>query len=448
MRQRLIALVASMVVLLTTLVVPGPTAHAGTWRAECPLILQARCSFDPAAYYNNTPGNPIDYGNYDLANRPKDGTKVKGVTIHDIEGTCEAAVELFKQKPTQGVSSAYVICADGRIIQMVRLKDIPWTARNWWFNSHHIQIEHAGHAASPTEYTDAMYESSAILVRWLSQKFGFALNRQNVHGHDNVPATVGSSIPSMHVDPGPFWDWQKYMKLLRAPVPPNGNWQTSNMVTIAPVWPQNKQVVTGCSVSNEVPPPCVPAGGPFSTNFVYLRTEPSLSAPFITDPVTGPGSTDIENRSARAFYGQKFKMAAPPLVEKQGIWYKIWFGGQGAWFYSPYAAPTALPTNGKCVTPKAAPVPVYGRPLPELSEWPGGFTPPPGSQPAPTALPYVIQSGQCYAVIETDVQPDHYFSWSFDNTYPRFRVVGNTLYVWIQFNARQGFVKQSDVVRT
>lgn len=469
MRKRLMALALSGVAALATLIVPNQAAQAAARQAdcppsllghcsfeptvqpECPPILMWRCSFDPAAYHNNTPSDPTDYGNYDKANRPADGTKIKGVTIHDIEGTCEDAVEAFKN-PTYFVSSTYVICADGRIIQMVGLMNIPWTAGNWWFNSHHVQIEHAGHATSPTEYTNAMYLSSAILVRWLSQKFGFPLDRAHVHGHDNVPATTGLGIPRMHVDPGPFWNWQKYMMLLGAPVLPSGNPFTADMVTIAPLWPLNKQVVTGCTVSNEVPPPCVPAGGPFSTNFVYLRTAPSHSAPFITDPVTGPGSTEIENRSARAFYGQRFRLANSDNLDTSrqsdghGVWYKIWFGGQGAWFYSPYAAPTALPASGQCVTPKgSAPVAVYGRPLPELSEWPANFTPPPGSQPAPTAFPYTIQPGQCYAVIETDVQADHYFSWSFDDTYPRFRVVGETRYVWIQFNGRQAFVKQADV---
>lgn len=424
-------------------VLPSAPANAATPAPECPAVLMPLCTFDPAAYVQNDPNDPINYGNYDLANRPADGTAIKGVTIHDIEGTCEDAVNAFKD-PLYFVSSTYVICADGRIIQMVRLKDITWTAGNWWYNSHHIQIEHAGHASSPTEYTTKMYAVSAVLVRWLSQKFGFPLDRAHVHGHDNVPATIGPGIASMHVDPGPFWNWQNYMAMLGAPVLPNGQ-TIGNMVTVAPLWPLSREVVTGCNVSNETPPPCVPPGGPFPTNFVYLRTQPSLSAPFITDPVTGPGSTEIENRSARAFYGQRF-VVADRRIEARGTWYKIWFGGQGAWFYSPKAAPTALPAKGKCVTPKgSAPVAVYGRPLPELSEWPAGFTPPPGSQPAPTPLPYTVQPGQCYTVIEAGVAADHYFSWSFDNTYPRFRVVGKTHYVWIEFNGRQAFVKQSEV---
>ncbi len=71
---------------------PAAAIGTGTLLPECPLVLMSKCSFDPAAYHNNNPADPTDYGNYDLAERPADGTRIKGVTIHDIEGTCEAAV--------------------------------------------------------------------------------------------------------------------------------------------------------------------------------------------------------------------------------------------------------------------------------------------------------------------------------------------------------------------
>lgn len=428
---------------------PRITSAQSTPTPECPPVLMAKCSFDPAAYHNNDPADPTNYGNYDLANRPADGTKIKGVTVHDIEGTCEEANDAFNN-PTFFASATYVICADGRVIQKMLIKDIAWTAGNWWYNSHFIQIEHAGHASNPRSYTNAMYTSSVLLVRYHSQKYGFPLDKAHVQGHDNVPATRTASIPGMHVDPGPFWNWERYLLSLGAPVFPSGDLFNPSMITIAPHWATNKQVVTGCNVSNDVPPPCVPQGGPFNTNFVYLYTQPSLSAPLITDPVTGAGSTEIENRSARAFYGSTFKVA-DRRINGQGIWYKIWFGGQAAWVYSPHIARTVLPTAGKCVTPKGStPVSVYGRPLPEKAEWDAklaqlNFTPPAGSTAYPSPLAYTIQPGQCYAVIEANVMPDHYFSWSHDNTYPRFRVTGNTPYVWVNFNGRHAFVKQQDV---
>lgn len=423
---------------------PGAPIAPAIQAPECPAILMSKCSYDQAAYVNNDPADPTNYGNYDLANRPNGGVKVKGVTVHDIEGTCEDAIQAFKD-PFYFASATYVICADGRVVQMAPLKDITWTAGNWWYNSHFVQIEVAGYASQPQSYTDAAYDSLATLIKWLGGKYNFPMDRGHIHGHDNVPATRTSGIATMHVDTGPFFNWQRLMRKLGAPVLPSGNPFTSKMVTVAPVWPLSREVVTGCSVSSQVPPPCVPAGS-FPTNFVYLRTQPSLNAPLITDPVTGPGSTEIENRSARAFYGNSFAVA-DRRVEAKGIWYKIWFGGQGAWFYSPWNAPTAFPASGQCAKPKAglASVAVYGRPIPETSEWPADFTPPAGSQPTPTPLAYTVPQGQCYAVIEANVTPDHYFSWSFDDTYPRFNVAGATKYVWVGYGGRQGFVKRSDV---
>jgi hypothetical protein len=419
---------------------PAPQSSAAP---ECPPVLMSKCSFDPALYANHDPADPTNYGNYDIANRPADGNKILGTTVHDIEGTCEDAVDWFKN-PSSFVSAHYVICADGRVIQMVKLKDVAWTAGNWWYNMHFIQLEVAGFASQPSSYTAAARNSAAILTKWHSQKFQFPINRATVHGHDNVPGTRDNNVPTQHVDPGPFWNWQNFMGMLSAPVVPKGNMLTSKMVTIAPLWPLSRETVTGCSISNDVPPPCVPAGS-HNTNFVYLRSAPDANAPLITDVLTGQGSTDIENRSARAFYGNTF-VVADRKVTKTGIWFKIWFSGQGAWFYSPYSAPTAFAAKGSCAKPKGTDaVPVYGRPLPELSEWPADFTPPAGSQPAPTTLSYTVAAGQCYTVINADITPDHYFSWSFGNELPRFRVVGDTKYVWIYYNGRQGFVKKSAV---
>lgn len=416
---------------------------------ECPPQLMAKCTFVPAAYVNNNPADPTDYGNRDEASRPADGTKIKGVTVHDIEGTCEEAVEAF-QDPMYFVSATFVLCSDGRIIQMVRLKDIAWTAGNWWDNSHFVQIEVAGHASNPFGYTNEVMRSLVGLIKALSRDFGFKISKATVHSHDNVQATRTSGIASMHVDPGPFFNQERLLSELGARVYPSGDLYSPKFVTIAPDYKKNKQKVTGCNVSNEVPPPCVPEGGPFSTNFVYMRTAPSADAPLITDPVTGPGSTEIENRSARAFYGTSFKVIKRK-TDATGIWYNVWFGGQSAWFHSPHGARTAVPTKGKCVTPKGTQaVPTFGRPLPEKAEFDAkiaqlNFVPPAGSVPSVSPLAYTIPPGQCYVVIEDNVLPDHYYSWSYGNEFPKFRVEGKTPYVWIWWNGRYAFVKKSDV---
>jgi N-acetyl-anhydromuramyl-L-alanine amidase AmpD len=422
-------------------VIPALPAQAGAMVPECPVTIH--CVLAPAAYHNNDPADPVNYGNYDTANRPADGMQINSVVIHDIEGTCEVAVKLF-QDPLYFVSAHYVICADGTVYQMVSTKNVAWHARNWWYNMHSIGIEHAGHAAlGAAEYTPAMYNASAKLVRYLAAKYHFSLDRGHIIGHDNVPATTGGGIASMHKDPGPFWNWQLYMGLLGAPVLPTGNPLTSTMITVAPVWPLNKQPVTGCSPSGA----CVPSGGPFVTNMAYLHTQPDLASPLLSDAVTGPGTTEVENITARVTYGQQFAVADRRIVSA-GIWYKIWYSAQAAWLYSPFAAPTALAATGQCAKPKEMGATVYGRPLPEQSEYPADFAPPAGAVPYPTPYPYTIAADQCYAVVSGPTPTDFYFAWTYNSSLPydHTRFTGSTEYVRIWFNARQAFVKRSQVM--
>lgn len=427
--------------------IPTPKASQSKLSAqeqepECPTTVH--CVFVPAAYQNNNPADPSDYGNYDEANRPVD-SKINSIVIHDTEGDLESVLNAF-QDPQFYVSAHYVIASDGTIYQMVRNKDIAWHAANWWYNQHSIGIEHVGHAAlGSTEYTPAMYTASARLVKWLADKYDIPQDRQHIIGHDNVPGTSAGRIPTMHVDPGPFWNWQNYMVRAGIPLLPEGTSSHAPLVAVAPTWSLSKLPVTGCWPSDL--PSCVPAGE-HSTNFVYLRTAPESNAPFVTDPVLGQGSTQLANTAARAYYGQKFAVA-DRQVTIDGTWYQVWYAGQLAWFHSPWTAPAAVPANGKYVTPKAglASVPLYGRPVPELAEYPADLNPPAGSIPAPTPLPYSLLSGQRYSVVDANPETDHYFSWTYDHQLPYDQTdfKGQTKYVEVQFNGRAYFVKKSDV---
>lgn len=424
------------------LAMPYNTNKTAKFKAECPKAV--RCVVIPAAYQGNNPADPVDYGNYDTANRPHD-MKIDSVIIHDTEGSLESVLEAF-QNPTFYASTHYVIDADGTIYQMVKNKNVAWHAGNWWYNMHSIGIEHVGHAAlGHTEYTPAMYKASAALVKWLASKYNIPTDRQHIIGHDNVPATTGAGIPAMHTDPGPFWNWQKHGTLLGAPIIPTASLK-SKLVTVAPIWPLNKQLVTGCTPPNG---PCVPSDKPLKSNFVYLRTAPSHTAPMISDPVLGQGSTDIENTAARAYYGQKFAVMSYKLEPQTGIWYRIWYAGQPAWFHSPWTAPTAFSTSGKYITPKSGQgsIPVYGRPLPEQSEYPDDFAPPAGAVSYPTPLPYTIPAGQRYSVVKSQLPTDFYFAWTHDSSLPYDHTVfkGSTKYVSIQYNGRIAFVKKADV---
>ncbi len=443
------------------------------FKAECPRSL--KCVVMPAAYASNG-GDSGNYGNYDKANRPHD-MKINSIVIHDTEGTFESVKEAF-QNPSFYASSHYVIDTDGTVYQFVRNKDVAWHAGNWTTNEHSIGIEHVGYAAEGgTGYTPEMYRSSAALVKWLTRKYDIPRDRQHILGHDNVQAPRESLIANMHVDPGPYWNWQNYMGDI---LMPNfwkhhrhnkhsndygifgGNrwnknqkkrhdyntykmWRSRSVaVTIAPTWPKSKQVVTGCWPTDK----CAPAD-PQPVNFVYLRTEPRSDAPLITDSVLGQGTTDLGNAAAKAFYGQQFAVEGANF-DRGGVWVKIWFSGQPAWFYSPWDAPTAWPALGKYATPKAGSdsAPIYGRPLPEESDYPDDFTPPAGAISYPTPLPYSIEAGQRYQVMGKPVRADHFYTWTIDSSqdkYDHTLFKGKEWYVPVQYNNRFGYVKLSDV---
>ena len=419
-----------------------PNVTPPTIKAECPSTI--RCIVAPAAYAAND-GNVADYGNYDTTNRPHDGLKINSIVIHDGEGSCEAIVNAFKD-PRHYASAQYVVCKDGTVYQMVRTQDLPWHAGNWYFNMHAIGIEHEGSAATGgTDYTNALYRSSAELVKYLTARFSIPRDRAHIIGHDNVPAVKDSQVAGMHYDPGPFWNWQSYMALIGAPVLPTGGFN-SGFVTVAPTWPLSKQTVTGCAGTTCPSQP---------TNFVYLKTEPRSDAPLLTDTILGQGSTIISNNAARLFHGQTFAVADKRLVS-DGVWYKVWANGVTGWFYSPWKAPTALPATGSSITPKAGKVsvPVYGRPSPEasaypeqlLSQEPGSFWIPALAPEAP--LSYTVQAGQRYKVIDTVVPNDHFYAWAIDSSYPYDHTVwqGKTHFIEIQYGNRVAFVKADDVV--
>ncbi|MGG8408780.1 N-acetylmuramoyl-L-alanine amidase, partial [Streptomyces sp. 12297] len=220
-------------------------------QAECPKTLA--CRFVPAAATN-----------YQVASRPGNKIKINTIVIHDIEGSYQAGVSTF-QDPASGVSAHYVMKSDGsQTTQMVADKDIAFHAGNYWVNMHSVGIEHEGFAArGATWFTPATYQATAELVRYLAQRFEVPLDRQHVIGHENVLTASAASVPGAHWDPGPYWDWNRFMALLSAPEKPEkqekqekpdgkDRWhrrdtvRPGEAVTIAPAFDRNVQTVQVC----------------------------------------------------------------------------------------------------------------------------------------------------------------------------------------------------------
>ncbi|MEU6556595.1 peptidoglycan recognition family protein [Streptomyces sp. NPDC046915] len=389
---------------------------------ECPR--KVSCEWIPAPYAEF---GDNDYGNHDLGDRPV-SQSIKYIVIHDTEGTWDGVLNLV-QDPTY-VSWNYTIrSTDGLIAQHVKAKDVAWHAGNWYVNAKSVGIEHEGFLAAPDAwYTEAMYRSSARLVRYLAKRYGIPLDRQHILGHDNVPGPTTSSIPGMHTDPGPYWDWRHYFELLGRPFHRTAG-KKGGLVTIRPDYAANQPVYTGCVTKGE---PCAAHG----SSEVRLYSDHDENSALIKDVGLGTDPTiGVNDLSSRVSTGQQFAVA-----DNWGDWTAIWYLGQKAWFRNPRHEPTAVNASGLVVTPKdgATAVPVYGRAYPEKEAYPAGV---PVQSVSP--LPYTLPAGQRYVV--GDAVPGEYF-YAVTFTTDSHRVVaGEDLYYEIQFGHRVAFVRAADV---
>ncbi|MEU6375958.1 N-acetylmuramoyl-L-alanine amidase [Streptomyces sp. NPDC046909] len=394
----------------------------GTGDTECPKSVS--CEWIPAPYEEF---GDNDYGNHDLGDRPA-SQSIKYIVIHDTEGGWEGVLNLV-QDPTY-VSWQYTLrSTDGHIAQHVKAKDVAWHAGNWYVNAKSIGLEHEGFLANPDAwYTEAMYRSSARLVKYLARKYDIPLDRQHILGHDNVPGPTTSTVPGMHTDPGPYWDWRHYFQLLGHPFKATAK-KHSGMVTIRPDYTSNQPVYTGC-VTKDVP--CAAHG----SSEVRLYSGPGENYPLIKDIGRGTTpTTGVNDISSRVSTGQQYAVA-----DRDGDWTAIWYLGQTAWFKNPKKDPAAVPASGLVVTPKAGlkEIPVYGRAYPEASAYPTGV---PAQAVSP--LPYKVLENQKY-VVGDKVPGEYYYAVTFTTDSHKV-VVGKDLYYEIQYGHRVAFVRAADV---
>ena len=162
---------------------------------------------------------------------------VSAVAIHYTEGSYAGCISWFKNCDAQ-VSAHYVIrSSDGQVTQMVREADKAWHART--ANPYSIGIEHEAYGNIWSFFTEAMYKSSANLVRNICSRYaaidghrtfyrdtldnGQCLNNgvhdlggetacTKIRGHQHFP-------DQSHTDPGPYWDWNYYYKLINEGTP-------------------------------------------------------------------------------------------------------------------------------------------------------------------------------------------------------------------------------------
>ncbi|MDN5893297.1 MAG: N-acetylmuramoyl-L-alanine amidase [Nocardioides sp.] len=399
---------------------------------DCPARLG--CLSIPAPYEWFGEPEPGKYGNHDLADRPND-LDIDYILVHDTEATWDTTLDLVTT-PTYLAWNYSLRSVDGKIAQHLDSSDVGWHAGNWYVNMHSIGIEHEGFAIEGASwYTETLYRNSARLVRHLARKYDVPLDRSHIIGHDQVPGTIPKTVRGMHWDPGPYWDWEHYFKLLGAPIKP-GRRGRSDVVTVRPGFERNKQVVTGCEDGT-----CATQG----TNFVYLRTAPSTDAPLVKDiglhPDGSPSTTHVSDIGARAAAGHKFLVA-----QRRRHWTGVWYLGEIAWVHNPRRGRgrVLVPSRGKVVvTAGDEAVPVYGRAYPEESAYPEEI---PYQEVTP--LQYTIKPGQAYVVGDADPETDYYYAKTFNCELLALdctEVEGEDAYLQIWFGHRIAYVRAADV---
>lgn len=161
----------------------------------------ARPDYDKARWYG------AHSNNYSNVSRPG-ANKINKVIVHVTQGSWSSAINWFRDGRA-GVSAHYTVrSSDGFIGQSVEEEDIAYHAGNWDYNRTSIGIEHEGYVSQPKWFTGEMYRSSARLTAYLCDKYNIPVDRNHIIAHSEVPRAT-------HTDPGRYWDWPRYMRLVR-----------------------------------------------------------------------------------------------------------------------------------------------------------------------------------------------------------------------------------------
>ncbi len=152
-------------------------------------------------------------GNYTKAHRSP--RSIECIVVHVTEGSFWGSVQWLQNEHAHA-SAHYIVARTGRIIQLVHTSDIAWHAGNWNVNLESVGIEHEGFTYGPNGFTAAQYESSARLAAWIARRALLPIDRKHLIGHAEVPSPGGGrGGSSHHTDPGPHWDWNRYLRLVR-----------------------------------------------------------------------------------------------------------------------------------------------------------------------------------------------------------------------------------------
>jgi N-acetyl-anhydromuramyl-L-alanine amidase AmpD len=154
-------------------------------------------------------------GNYTKASRSP--SRIRMIVIHATEGPFWPSIRWLRNEHAHA-SSHFIVSRRGRIIQLVHTSDIAWHAGNMSVNVASLGIEHVGQVDDPAGFTDAEYRASARLVAYYARLALMPIDRHHIIGHSEVPDPYEPTLfggSDHHSDPGPYWNWSKYIRLVR-----------------------------------------------------------------------------------------------------------------------------------------------------------------------------------------------------------------------------------------
>jgi hypothetical protein len=127
---------------------------------------------NPAAAWIASPNFWANRNGHDMAVSPS------VVVIHTVVGTLAGAVATFQSWANQK-SAHYIVGEDGRLVQMVDEGDAAWHAGTQVVNEDSIGIEHEDLGQPNSPRPDALYATSARLVRGICQRYGIPIAHGN-----------------------------------------------------------------------------------------------------------------------------------------------------------------------------------------------------------------------------------------------------------------------------
>lgn len=154
----------------------------------------------------------------------RNGVAISAVAIHFVQGSYSGCISWFKNCSANASAHYVMRSSDGQVTQMVYEIDKAWHIGSE--NPYTLGTEHEGYINDPAWFTNAMYQSSADLTRDMCVSNGINPLRcyfgpgcsgstsqcsqgacVKIKGHQMFPN-------QSHTDPGPYWNWEKFYKLI------------------------------------------------------------------------------------------------------------------------------------------------------------------------------------------------------------------------------------------